>query len=163
MKTLLTLLILGTCALAQVETPTFVNGDKPAQNLSAENLAVQGYDVVAYFTQEKAVKGNKDIQVMHKGGVYYFASKANKAEFQKTPERFLPAFGGWCAYGVGFYAEKGKAGKYPIDPNTFKIVNDKLYLYYNSGSYNALSHWNKDEAKLDSVAQKNWQRMTAED
>lgn len=115
------------------------------------SLALQGYDPVAYFTQHKAVKGKKELAVSHQGIVYYFASAQNKETFKAAPNRYEPEYGGWCAYAMGHNGEKVS-----VDPETFKIINGKLYLFYNRFFNNTLKDWNKDEASLKSKADNNW-------
>lgn len=122
-------------------------------NLS-NGLAVQGYDVVAYFTSNKAIKGNNEHTVIHQGVKYRFANAANKVEFKKNPAKYEPQYGGWCAYAMGATGEKVE-----IDPETFKIVNGKLYLFYNKLFNNTLKTWNKDEAVLKAKADVNWLKI----
>lgn len=117
-------------------------------------IAVSGYDVVAYFTQNKAVKGSKDNAVFYMGATYYFSSVANKEEFKKAPAKFEPAYGGWCSYAMG-----AKGEKVEIDPKTFKILNGKLNLFYNKLFNNTLTDWNKDEATLKKKADINWSKI----
>lgn len=117
-------------------------------------LAVQGYDVVAYFTTGKAVKGSTSNTVVQQGITYRFSSAANKEAFKKNPSSFEPQYGGWCAYAMGATGEKVE-----IDPATFKIVNGKLYLFYNKFFNNTRSTWNKDEAVLKSKADANWAKI----
>jgi YHS domain-containing protein len=116
-----------------------------------DGLAIQGYDPVAYFTQGKAVKGNKDLAVYDQGVTYYFATAANKEAFKKEPAKYEPQYGGWCAYAMG-----AKGEKVNIDPKTFKVLAGKLYLFYNRFFNNTLTEWNKDEAHLKQEADKNW-------
>ena len=118
------------------------------------NLAIDGYDPVAYFKSNKAVKGKKDLAVSHQGIVYYFSSAENKEEFKKNPSHYEPQYGGWCAYAMG---EKGE--KVSIDPETFKIVDNKLYLFYNRFFNNTLKSWNKDEARLKKSADNHWTQI----
>lgn len=118
------------------------------------NIAIDGYDPVAYFTQNKAVKGNKNFAVSADGVIYHFSSQANKDLFVKTPAKYEPQYGGWCAYAMG-----AKGTKVEIDPKTFKILNGKLYLFYNKTFTNTLPLWNKDEANLKSKADNNWQQI----
>lgn len=117
-------------------------------------IAISGYDPVAYFTQNKAVKGKKDIAIYHQGVTYYFSSVENKELFKTNPSKYEPEYGGWCAYAMG---EKGE--KVSIDPETFKIVNGKLYLFYNRFFNNTLKDWNKNEATLKSKADANWPKL----
>ena len=116
-----------------------------------KSVAIQGYDPVAYFLQAKAVKGNKQFAALADGVTYYFSSAANKDLFVKEYKKYEPQYGGWCAYAMGANNEK-----VAIDPETFKIVNGKLYLFYHSWVNNTLSKWNKNETNLKTKADKNW-------
>ncbi len=119
-----------------------------------KGIAVSGYDVVTYFTQNKAVKGSKENVVSHQGAIYYFSSLANKEDFKKNPAKYEPAYGGWCSYAMG-----AKGEKVEIDPKTFKIVNGKLNLFYNKFFNNTLTDWNKDEANLKKKADASWMKF----
>jgi YHS domain-containing protein len=116
-------------------------------------IAISGYDPVAYFTQQKAVKGSKENATVYDGVTYYFSSAQNKEEFKKNPAKYEPEYGGWCAYAMG-----AKGEKVTIDPGTFKIINGKLYLFYNKFFNNTLTSWNKDENNLKKNADVNWQK-----
>ena len=116
-----------------------------------KGLAIQGYDPTAYFTQNKAVKGTKQFAAMAEGVTYYFLNAANKDLFIKDYKKYEPQYGGWCAYAMGASNEKVE-----IDPETFKIVNGKLFLFYHTWVNNTLNKWNKDEAYLKASADKNW-------
>ena len=131
--------------------------DQPARkkhfNLD-EGIAISGYDPVLYFTQAKALKGNKQFATVYDGVTYYFLSAASRDEFKKNPSKFEPAYGGWCAYAMG-----AKGDKVSIDPKTFKIVGGRLYLFYNKLFNNTLDDWNKDESNLKAKADVNWQKI----
>jgi YHS domain-containing protein len=116
-----------------------------------KGVAIQGYDPVAYFTQNKAVKGKKDFAVNADGITYYFANAEDKAAFQKDWKKYEPQYGGWCAYAMGATGEKVE-----IDPESFKIANGKLFLFYHSWTNNTLGKWNKDEVNLHAKADANW-------
>lgn len=116
-----------------------------------DGLAIQGYDPVAYFAQHKAVRGKKEFAYNQEGVIYHFSSASNKARFVKNPAGYEPQYGGWCAYAMGETGEKVS-----VDPETFKIVDGKLYLFYNSLFNNTLPKWNKAEAGLKTKADKNW-------
>ena len=73
--------------------------------------------------------------------------------FKKDPTKYEPQYGGWCAYAMG-----AKGEKVEINPETFKIVDGKLYLFYNRFFSNTLTDWNKDEAHLKKQADVNWQK-----
>lgn len=128
------------------------------KRLAAFNLqngiAVQGYDVVAYFKLNKAVKGNESNTVYCQGIKYRFANAANKEEFKSNPSKYEPQYGGWCAYAMGATGEKVE-----VDPETFKIINGQLYLFYNKLFNNTLKTWNKDETSLKAKANANWAKI----
>jgi YHS domain-containing protein len=125
------------------------------QQFNLDNgVAIKGYDAVAYFKQNKAVKGKSEFAVIHLGVKYYFASNDNKEEFKKNPSRYEPQYGGWCAYAMGETGEK-----VDFDPGTFKIINGRLYLFYNKFFNNTLPKWNKDEAGLKTKADVNWKKF----
>ena len=116
-----------------------------------DGIGISGYDPVAYFKQGKAARGKKEFAVFAQGVTYYFSSIENKEEFKKNPSAYEPQYGGWCAYAMG-----AKGEKVSIDPETFKIVDEKLYLFYNSFFNNTLKSWNKDETNLKTKADANW-------
>jgi YHS domain-containing protein len=109
-------------------------------------LAIGGYDVVSYFTVNKATKGTKQFTATNNGATYYFASEKNRKAFKANPTKFLPQCDGYCAWGVS-----EKNAKFPTNPKTFKVVNGKLYLFFNGQlegkPFNTLAEWNKDESK----------------
>jgi YHS domain-containing protein len=117
-------------------------------------VAILGYDPVGYFTQGKAIKGKKDISISYHGVVYKFSSNENKETFLKNPSKYEPQYGGWCAYAMG-----SSGGKVEINPETFKIVDGKLYLFYNAYFNNTLKSWNPDEANLKVKADNNWKKI----
>ena len=119
-----------------------------------DGIAIKGYDPVAYFTQNKAVKGKKELAVSYQGILYYFSSVENKEAFKATPFKYEPEYGGWCAYAMGNTWEKVS-----VDPETFKIANGKLYLFYNRFFTNTLKDWNKNEASLKKAADLNWPKL----
>ncbi|WP_333599728.1 YHS domain-containing (seleno)protein [Flavobacterium sp.] len=131
----------------------FAQNSRATQFNLENKVALQGYDPVAYFTQKKAVKGKKEIAATNDGVIYYFASQANKEAFAKNPTSYEPQYGGWCAYAMGSSGEK-----VAINPETFKILDGKLYLFYNAYFNNTLKSWNKDEPNLKKKADGNWKK-----
>ncbi len=128
---------------------------KRTKEYNLENkVAIQGYDPVAYFAQKKAAKGKATIAASYEGITYYFSSQSNKDAFVKNPTNYEPQFGGWCAYAMGANAEKVE-----INPETFKIIDGKLYLFYNAYFNNTLKSWNKDEVNLKKKAETNWKKF----
>ncbi len=151
MKTFITLLLLSfsfTFANAQS------NQRKKHFNLDKSALAIEGYDPVSYFNSKKAIEGKKEISFTHEGITYHFSSNANRDLFKANPAKYEPQFGGWCAYAMG---ENGE--KVAIDPETFKVLNGKLYLFYNKYFNNTLKDWNKNEASLKQKAEQNWAKL----
>ncbi|RTZ02281.1 YHS domain protein [Flavobacterium bomense] len=131
------------------------NDSKRMDHFNLEkNVAIQGYDPVAYFKQGKAVKGKKEITALHEGVVYYFSMPVNKDYFLKNSSKFEPQYGGWCAFAMGDSNEKVS-----INPETFKIKNGKLYLFYNAFFNNTLKSWNQNESGLMMKADVNWNKI----
>ena len=154
MKTILSIILL----IVSLNSFTATAGDNTALrkkhfNLS-KGIAIQQYDPVAYFTQNKAVKGSASFISNFQGATYYFSSAANKGLFDKNPTQYEPAYGGWCAYAMG-----KDASKVDIDPKTFKIENGRLFLFYNSWGINTLPKWEENHAKLFPSAEENWSKM----
>ena len=118
-----------------------------------KGVAIQGYDPVAYFTQNKAVKGFKQFATIAEGITYYFSSAVNKEIFKKGFKKYEPQYGGWCAYAMATNE------KVEIDPETFKITDGKLFLFYHSWVNNTLPKWNKDENSLHAKADENWYNL----
>ncbi len=131
-------------------------GDLQAQaHLNLESgLAIEGYDPVAYFISGKGIEGKKEISARIGEVTYRFANGSNKELFQKDPQKYQPQYGGWCAYAMGANGEKVE-----VDPETFKIIDNKLYLFYNAYFNNTLKKWNGDEANLKKMADLNWNKI----
>lgn len=119
-------------------------------------LAVHGYDAVSYQSAGGPVLGSETETVIHDGGTYRFSTAENKAAFIADPPRYIPAYGGWCAFAMadGDFVD--------VDPKTFKIVDGKLLLFYNGWLGNTLKKWNKAEPELHAKAEANWKRIVAE-
>jgi len=143
--------------LALISTTCFsqdVTQLRKAQFNLDNGIAINGYDPVAYFKKGAAVKGKNELAVFDQGVTYYFSSVENKEEFKKNPSNYEPQYGGWCAYAMG-----KDGSKVEVDPGTFKIIDGKLYLYYNKFFNNTLKSWNKDEVNLKSKANINWKKF----
>jgi YHS domain-containing protein len=121
---------------------------------TTEEGAIKGYDPVAYFSEHKAIKGDKQFSYTWQKSEWHFASEANLNAFKADPEKFAPQFGGYCAYGVA----KGHAP--PIDPTAYSIIDGRLYLNYNK---NVSERWEKDVPGYLSEANKNWPGLKAGD
>ena len=118
-----------------------------------KNIALEGYDPVSYFSN-KPKEGDDEITFTYKGLIYQFANSDNLSKFKSSPEKYEPAYGGWCAYAMGATGEKVK-----IDPETYKIIDGKLFLFYNFWGNNTLKDWNADEKALKSKADQNWRKI----
>lgn len=153
MKSFLSVLLfsifIAASAKAQSQNPIILKH----YNLE-KKLALEGYDPVSYFQGSKPLKGKSSIQASSDGATYYFSSSKNKALFQETSAKYKPEYGGWCAYAMGANGEKVE-----VNPATFKIINGKLYLFYNAFFNNTLTDWNKDETSLKAKADKNWKSI----
>lgn len=131
------------------------NANKLTSEFNLEKkVAIQGYDPVTYFKQSKAVKGNKELSTVFEGVNYYFSSSENKEAFLKKPSAYEPQYGGWCAFAMGDSGEK-----VTVNPETFKIIDGKLYLFYNAYFTNTLKSWDKDQANLKTKADVNWRKI----
>lgn len=124
------------------------------KTINNENgIALQGYDAVSYF-DGRPKKGTEVNATAYNGVKYLFNTPKNLKAFSENPEKYVPAYGGWCAYAVG---AKGKL--VDVDPKTFKIRGGKLYLFYNANFTNTLKLWNKDEKELLKKANRNWEKI----
>jgi YHS domain-containing protein len=123
-------------------------------NTFKNHLAIQGYDPVAYFTEGKGVKGSGNYRAEVNGIIYHFSTEANRDLFQKNPSKYEPQYGGWCAYAMG-----NDGDKVAINPSTFKIVNGKLYLFYNKGGENTRVYWNDNQDEQIKTANANWKKI----
>ncbi|GGX08175.1 YHS domain-containing (seleno)protein [Aquimarina muelleri] len=113
-----------------------------------------GYDVTEYFNN-KAVKGDPKYQTTQDGVSYKFTSQKNLDNFKSSPYKYIPQYGGYCAYAIAINSKKEK-----INPKTFEVRENKLYLFYNSWGINTLEKWvEKGPEKLKKKADSNWQKI----
>jgi YHS domain-containing protein len=136
-------------SIASAQTPAL----RQKHFLLEKGVALAGYDPVSYF-QKNPVKGSKTVVFTQEGVTYQFANAANLETFKKNPSAFEPQYGGWCAYAMGKNGEKVE-----VNPETYKIVGGKLYLFYNRLFNNTLPDWNEEEVTLKKKADANWQRI----
>lgn len=121
-----------------------------SQVFKASDQAIRGYDPVAYFTTGKPVKGDQHLVVHWMDANWYFSSKENLNSFSKSPDKYAPQYGGYCAYGMS------EGHKAPTDPNAWTIVDGKLYLNY---SLKVKESWKKDQMQRIEQANKNWPQV----
>lgn len=136
-------LLLGGLALAvsMITVPAF------AEDVTHSTPGLSGYDPVAYFTDGKPVRGSGYHVAVHDGVAYAFASAEHKKLFETTPNKYLPAYGGYCAYGLAV----GK--KFVADPEVWRIVNGILYLNLDKGIQ---EKWEKDVPGYIKKGDTNW-------
>ena len=144
MKALKTLLPAVALLVAVVATPVF------GQDVVHSTPGISGYDPVSYFTEGKPQRGSGYHVADYKGVTYAFTSEEHKDMFEANPEKYAPAYGGWCAYGVAV----GK--KFVTDPEVWKIVNGKLYLNLDRGIQ---GKWNKDIPGYIKTGNENWKEI----
>ena len=120
---------------------------KELTNLDRNGIAIQGYDPVAFFTDNRPVKGNSQFQSEYRGSKYYFASAEHKSAFDKEPAKYEPQFGGYCAYG----ASQGHPA--PIKIEAWQIVNGRLLMQYD---LDIKDKFNKDQQGNLRKADQNW-------
>jgi YHS domain-containing protein len=142
-------LVLGSASFAATyESPN----DGPWRTSSeggGERVMLEGHDAVAYFTQSAAVKGSPSIKLEHKGVTYRFASAANKAEFERAPEKYMPQFGGFCSNGINYAIPWGGGG----GPDTWRIYRGKLYVF---GGQSSRDHFEIETEKNLELAHRYW-------
>ena len=124
-------------------------------NLPSSGLALEGYCPVAYFAVNKPVRGKPQFASTYDDVTYHFVSAEAKSAFNKDPEKYLPAYGGWCAFGMAIQ------DKFPIDPTSFKIVNGRLMLFLKNRDIDARELWNQgDEAQFIAQADAHWKKVS---
>ena len=128
------------------------------QSLAADSAVLTtasgGYDVVAYQTQDAAVKGTTSHFAYHDGQAYLFSSKENREIFEKNPEKYVPAYGGYCAMGIAL------GRKFPVDPEAFYVVDGTTYLNLNK---TVQSKWLEAVSDNISKANTNWKEVGSVD
>jgi YHS domain-containing protein len=113
---------LAATALVAAKEKTLLNAD-------ANGVVLHGYDAVAYFTGDAAMKGDAKYKATYKGGTYYFASDANRKLFKKDPAKYAPQYGGYCAMAVSMGQLED------ADPKMFTVHNNKLLVQRNEKAH----------------------------
>lgn len=170
-KLFLAMLVTFVAVAGQVSTATAQSGGKkmtPESSMKVEpmsraftngfnvpstGLALEGYCPVCYLSANKAVKGSPDFPHEYNGVTYLFVNDDARQAFIKTPEKFLPAYGGWCAVGVSM------GQRFPVDPTNFKIVNGRIMLFLKNANVDGVEIWNQDEAGNLGKADTNWTKL----
>lgn len=130
--------------------------DKMANNIDNSNIALNGYSPVSYLNLGLAQKGSKQFKSEYKKVVYYFTSAAQKTAFDKSPEKYLPQYGGYCAFGI--YA----GAKFRTDPTKFIVKDNKYYLFLYNVELDAKELWLKENNHklLANKADGNWKKLS---
>lgn len=145
MKYAIRLFFAAIVALGTVTGTGTAFAAEPVNTLEKEGLfgyepsgiAIRGYDTVAYFTQGEPMPGSASFSAQWEGATWLFASQENLDLFNAEPTRYAPQYGGYCAYGVA------KGGLVKIEPENWTIIDDKLYLNYDT---KVQGLWEKDTA-----------------
>lgn len=159
-------LILASLAIAFAAP---VCAEEPVNTGYFGDVAIKGYDPVAYFTENKAIEGSAAYSHRWLGAEWHFASARNRDLFITDPGKYAPQYGGYCADGVSFGTVTTN-----IDPNAWRIIDGKLYLSYDPGAADGFGkkptkvvdskqHWSEVQNTLISdKMQKDWQHMPAD-
>lgn len=141
-------------AAPQADTAVTSRAYLNSNNLPSTGVAIEGYCPVAYHVVNKPVKGKPEYASDYNGVTYWFVSEDARKAFDSDPARFIPAYGGWCAFGMSI------GDKFPIDPHAFKIVDGELNLFLRNGGIDARALWNKgDQSENKQRAAAHWLKV----
>jgi len=127
--------------------------------LGKDNLALSGYDPISYFEEgdDKPEKGSKKITFVYDQVLYRFASEEHREMFKEDPQRYEPAYGGWCAYAMA------KHDYTKPSPKRFLIQDGRLMLFYDGWGGDTYKYWHKEgPEKLEKLADEYWEKETGE-
>lgn len=146
---------LYTLTIALLMTLSGIAQDKKAYNIDNSNIALEGYSPVSYLKLGLAQKGIKQFKSEYDKVVYYFTSAEQKEAFDENPQKYLPQYGGYCAFGV--YA----GAKFRPDPNKFIVKDGKYFLYLYNLELDAQQLWlaENNHNKLMKKADENWKSL----
>jgi len=136
-----------TLSLLLFLLPLTLGAADPVNTTWWRNLAIKGYDPVAYFTLSKAVKGKKEFETKWNGAVWRFATRDHLYSFKADPEKYAPAYGGYCAWAVS------RGDTADIDPEEWSIVDGRLFLNYNRAIH---EKWSRKKETHIRRADQNW-------
>ncbi len=143
--------------LTVLASATFAQNFKANHNTDDSKIALQGYSPVSYLDLGLAQKGLKEFKASHDGLNYYFTSKDQKNKFEANTAKYLPQYGGYCAFGVSIGA------KFRTDANKFVVKEGKYFLFLNDLEVDAAQLWlDGDHSKLVAKADSNWAKLSKE-
>ncbi len=158
---ILAVVVLGVAALfsSAAESDDTGTGESRAYlhsyNLPSSGIALEGYCPVAYFAANKPVLGSPKYASTYNDVTYHFVNADAQSAFEENPEKFLPAFGGWCAFGMAV------SDKFPVDPTNFRIVDGRLLLFLRNRGVDAAELWDDgDERELMKKADAHWAKVS---
>ncbi|MBX2806625.1 MAG: YHS domain-containing protein [Hyphomicrobiales bacterium] len=146
------IIIAGLGVAAYAFNPFAEKAEGLVNTLGTDGVAIKGYDPVAYFTEGGPREGSAEHTIDYKGAKWQFASAENKALFEADPEKYEPAYGGYCAFGVAQNA------LVKIEPDAWSIRNGKLYLNYDQ---NVQKNWSEDPDGYIEQANEKWPSLAA--
>lgn len=159
MPTIMSKMTLATNALiiALLMLTTVSSFAAPQNNINKEGIGLSGYDPVSYF-MSTPMKGYPALKYSYKGATYQFENEENRHAFIQDPEKYVPAYGGWCAWAML------DGDQVKIDPLSYKIIDGKNYVFYNGFWGNTLNKWNEkalidSESTLINTANKQWDQQ----
>jgi len=121
---------------------------------TTRGLFASGYDVTTYW-DNAPIKGNKSYEYVYKDATFRFVSQANLERFKNNQKKYLPEYGGWCAYAIATSGDKVK-----VNPKRYEIRNGRLFIFYDFGWKNTLKSWREENPKiLISKADENWKKI----
>jgi YHS domain-containing protein len=144
MVSLAALMVIGAVANA---------GERTLLAVDSNQIAIKGYDSVAYFTDRKAVKGDSRFEYVYDDATWQFASAAHRDLFVADPDQYMPQYGGFCAACVAMKLCAGLTDLAPADPEAWTIVNGKLYMV---ASKKFLAQWKANSAENIRQANMHW-------
>ena len=157
-QVLVVLLALNIAPMTAVQAQTYNSpNDGPFRTTrdgADSRLMLEGHDPVAYFTKNSARRGDPAISLEHKGVTYRFVDEANRERFFKSPEQYMPQFGGFCSNGINYAIAGGGGG----GPNTWRIYRGMLYVF---GGRSARDHFEMDTERNIALAHKYWNEELA--
>ena len=144
---LISIIVIVTAYLLFLKEPTFTAKNGYLNNINDKGVIIEGYDPVAYFTDNKPVKGDAKFSGEYDGATYWFASAEHEQLFKSEPQKYAPQYGAFCGYAVSI----GKLR--PVDPTIYQIENGRLILQHTKEAYDL---FNKDLKTSIQKADQNW-------